>query len=414
MKKIIFIFIIIQISNQVAEAQWIQQFQVTPTNHLFDVSFINDKTGWTCGNQGTIMKTTNSGKEWIRQTSGVYKNLYNIFAVNSQVVYCVGFFECILKTTNGGDNWIILRNSDKQSPSFEGLFFLNADTGWLTKNQYILRTTNGGNTFDSAFVDPSYIFDIYFKNYNEGLFCGEGAYMFKTSNAGINWNRINIVPNGQGLPDFFNLTFVNENTGYTQGSQNNSVYRTTNFGTTWDSITVVQGIDDSYCIKFSSLNTGWCAGTFGKMFKTINGGYNWSEVNLSMYNEAYINSLWFYNDYTGWAIGAATKILYTDNGGKTNVASENNLESSNFKLNQNYPNPFNSQTLIKYEIEYNSSVTLEIYDIRGKKLETLVNQSLNPGEYSVIWKSDYYSSGIYFYTLSNGNFSKTKQMILLK
>ncbi|MCY7362165.1 MAG: T9SS type A sorting domain-containing protein [Ignavibacteria bacterium] len=334
--------------------------------------------------------------------------------MDSQVVYCVGFYECILKTTNGGDNWQILRSSAEQSPSYEGLFFINRDTGWLSKNHYILRTTNGGITFDSATVKPSYIFDIYFRNYNDGLFCGEGAFMFKTSDAGQSWTQIEIVPEGQGLPDFVNLTFVNQNTGFTQGSQNNCLYKTTNFGLNWDSITIVLGIDDSYCISFANLNTGWCAGTYGNMFKTTDGGFNWRQVDLSMFNEGFINSLSFYNDSIGWAVGAATKILYTGNGGKTNILSNNNNISNSFYLNQNYPNPFNSQTLIKYEIRKKEFVILEIYDVTGKKIVNLINQILTVGKYTSTWKSDNYPSGVYFYKLSIGDFSETKKMILQK
>lgn len=122
---IIFFMLFLLLTSINALSQWYRQYQVTPSNHLYHVKFINDKTGWTCGNIGTIIKTTNAGKVWIRQSVPVTKTLYKIFPVDSQVVYCVGFFECILKTTNGGDNWNIIRNSTEQSPTFESLFFLN-------------------------------------------------------------------------------------------------------------------------------------------------------------------------------------------------------------------------------------------------------------------------------------------------
>ncbi|MBS1553194.1 MAG: T9SS type A sorting domain-containing protein [Bacteroidetes bacterium] len=414
MKKAIFLFLIIHTSFRISEAQWIRQYPVTLYNHLYDVSFINDKTGWTCGNQGTIIRTTNGGKEWVRQNSGVYKNLYKIFAVDSQVVYCVGFYECILKTTDGGDNWQILRSSTEQTPSYHGLFFINRDTGWLSKNHYILRTTNGGFTFDSVSVKPSYIFDIYFRNYNDGLFCGEGAYMFKTSDAGQSWTQIEIVPKGQGLADFMKLTFVNENTGYTQGRTSNIIFKTTNFGSSWDSLTKVISADECYTISFSSLNTGWCGGTYGNIFKTTDGGFNWRQMDLTQFNGSFINAFWFYNDSIGWAVGGATKILYTDNGGKTNISGSNINISNSFYLNQNYPNPFNSQTLIKYEIRKKGFVILEIYDVTGKKIVSLINQNLNSGQYTTTWKSDNYPSGVYFYKLSIGDFSETKKMILQK
>ena len=237
--------------------------------------------------------------------------------------------------------------------------------------------------------------------------------MFKTNDAGQSWTQIEIIQKG-ALPDFVNLTFVNQNTGFTQGSQNNCLYKTTNFGLNWDSITIVVGMDDSYCLSFTNINTGWCGGTYGNIFKTTDGGFNWRQMDLSQFNGSFINAFWFYNDSIGWAVGGATKILYTDNGGKTNIVNGNNNISNSFYLKQNYPNPFNSQTLIKYEIRKKDFVTLEIYDVTGKKIESLINQNLNAGQYTSIWNSENYPSGVYFYKLSTGDFSETKKMILQK
>lgn len=63
MRKIIFTAIIICISFQIAEAQWIKQYQNTTSVGLHDVKFINETTGWACGD-GIILKTTNAGTEW--------------------------------------------------------------------------------------------------------------------------------------------------------------------------------------------------------------------------------------------------------------------------------------------------------------------------------------------------------------
>ncbi len=93
-----------------------------------------------------------------------------------------------------------------------------------------------------------------------------------------------------------------------------------------------------------------------------------------------------------------------------------------FSLSQNYPNPFNPSTTIKYSIDVETSrgmseqiVTLKIYNILGKEIATLVNKEQAPGNYSVKFNSTKNnSSGIYFYTLSAGNFRETKSMLLIK
>lgn len=405
--------LLISFAAGTVKSQWIQQYPVTPSNHLADAHFINDKTGWICGNQGTILHTTNGGFEWIKQESGVTKSLYRIFAADSQTIYCVGFFDCILKTTNAGNNWNILRNSTKQSPTYEGIFFLNKDTGWISKNLYILRTTNGGLTFDSSMVKPSFIFDIYFRNFNEGLFCGEASYMYRTTNAGLNWTQIDVVKQGD-LPNFRNLSFINYNTGFIQGSQNNKVFKTTNFGLSWDSTATVQGMDDSYSIRFTDINTGWCAGTFGKMFKTTNGGYNWNQVNLEKFNTTYIRDLFFYDNFIGWAVGASTKILYTDNGGKTGINYQQVIIDPVFQMFTNYPNPFNSQTIISYQLNKNGFISLKVFDNTGKLIEILKSGYQQAGFYKINWNSRLLSSGIYFCQIISGKQTEMKKLILIK
>lgn len=88
-------------------------------------------------------------------------------------------------------------------------------------------------------------------------------------------------------------------------------------------------------------------------------------------------------------------------------------------LDQNYPNPFNPSTTISFKIPQKSKVFLEIFDIFGKRIKTLLDTELDLGKYSVEWngvdeKGNQVSSGIYFYRLVVGNYSLTKKMILIR
>jgi uncharacterized repeat protein (TIGR01451 family) len=87
---------------------------------------------------------------------------------------------------------------------------------------------------------------------------------------------------------------------------------------------------------------------------------------------------------------------------------------TNFALEQNYPNPFNPETTIRYQLPEAVQVTLKIYDIRGRELETLVSQFQAPGHYSATWQTQNYSSGVYFYHLTAGSFKAIKSMTLLR
>jgi hypothetical protein len=85
-----------------------------------------------------------------------------------------------------------------------------------------------------------------------------------------------------------------------------------------------------------------------------------------------------------------------------------------FALEQNYPNPFNPSTTIRYQLPVASEVKLEVYDVLGKKIATLVNERQSAGSYQVVWNASGLSSGTYFYRLQAGTFTQTKKMILVK
>ena len=87
---------------------------------------------------------------------------------------------------------------------------------------------------------------------------------------------------------------------------------------------------------------------------------------------------------------------------------------TSFRLSQNYPNPFNPTTHINFRIAKAEKVTLEIYNITGQRVATLINSDLKAGEYTVDWNAQRFASGIYFYHLKAGSFTQTKKMILVK
>lgn len=91
-----------------------------------------------------------------------------------------------------------------------------------------------------------------------------------------------------------------------------------------------------------------------------------------------------------------------------------------FQLYQNYPNPFNPVTKIRFSVPLNKGgdrglfVSLKVYDALGREIEALVNEELQPATCEVQWDASNYPSGMYFYTLSAGNYKETRKMILLR
>ena len=98
----------------------------------------------------------------------------------------------------------------------------------------------------------------------------------------------------------------------------------------------------------------------------------------------------------------------------TEIIQISNNIPDGFFLNQNYPNPFNPSTNLEFEISKSGFVTLKVFDLLGNEVKILVNEIKPAGSYSVKFDGSSLSSGIYFYSLTAGNFTDRKKMILLK
>ena len=95
-------------------------------------------------------------------------------------------------------------------------------------------------------------------------------------------------------------------------------------------------------------------------------------------------------------------------------AGGNSTTPFHFQLLHNYPNPFNAQTLISYELQLESDVTIDIYDLLGRKVVTLSDGIQPAGNHQMTGNAGGHPSGIYFYKIKAGNFAATAKMVLLK
>lgn len=105
--------------------------------------------------------------------------------------------------------------------------------------------------------------------------------------------------------------------------------------------------------------------------------------------------------------------LIDDSDFVTSVESQDEI-ISDFYLQQNYPNPFNSETVIEFNLPVNSFTTLNIYDLLGRKIETLINDFKSKGNHRVSFNADRLTTGTYFYSIITENDRSIKKMIYLK
>jgi len=105
--------------------------------------------------------------------------------------------------------------------------------------------------------------------------------------------------------------------------------------------------------------------------------------------------------------------VYGDTSIVTSIEERIELPKS-YQLSQNYPNPFNLATNISFYLPQGSEVLLEVYNVLGEKIKTLINEYRSAGRYTETFNGAGLPSGIYIYRLTSGNFTASKKLILMK
>jgi tetratricopeptide (TPR) repeat protein len=120
-------------------------------------------------------------------------------------------------------------------------------------------------------------------------------------------------------------------------------------------------------------------------------------------------------NYPGTEVaGLAQNQLQSLEGQANESADSTGIAASQGIIMVNYPNPFNPSTTIQYQLSENNFVTLKVYDVLGREVETLVNEYKTAGNYQAKFNASHLASGVYFYKLQTGKFALIKKMLLLK
>lgn len=198
------------------------------------------------------------------------------------------------------------------------------------------------------------------------------------------------------------------------------VYRTTNGGTNWLDITGSLPDIPHQSIVIDPLYTqNIYVGNDLGVYVSTNSGANWFTFSTGMPYALVFDLTIVYPSRniraTTHGNGIWERDLIENPIGIEPVAGEIPKE---FSLSQNYPNPFNPSTKIKFSIPSVGTglraVSINIYDISGRLVKTILQQNIKPGSYEVSFDASGLSSGAYFYRLTAGDFTETKKMVLLK
>ncbi len=425
--RTLFFFLLV---TQVSIAQWYQQSSGT-NSLLHGVSFNDANHGCIVGMNGTVLKTTDGGNQWVAHPMDSSISLFAVDFINADTGWAVGHDSngVVLKTTDGGQSWV----SQLSIPHYEicDVSFCDLSNGSMVGYNYdgayyygvILRTTDGGQNWSSQSNRiNTQLFGVCIIDANNGTSVGNNTHdgtkvILRTTDGGHNWISQNSGMTGGLLGVSFTDSIHGTVVGYS-----GTILRTTDGGQNW--ISQISGTPYHLsAVSFTDSNTGVAVGGSARfasfhsiILRTTDGGQHWEKQLEGNFHQLWAVS--FSDEYNGTAVGAGNSggtILRTTNGGITFVEEEEiNEVLTEFLLSNNYPNPFNPTTTIKYQIPELSFVTLKVYDVLGEEIETIVKEEKTAGTYEVNWYPENLPSGVYFYQMKAGSFVETKRMLLLR
>lgn len=179
-----------------------------------------------------------------------------------------------LPVNNSFSQWT--RMTSNTTSRLNSVYFINDNTGWICGFETVLKTTDGGNSWASSFLNGSHR-SVTFINSTTGWICGESGRLYKTVNAGNNWDLVNANVNV-----YLNqITFVNENTGFIVGNAG-TILKTTDAGINWFNAVSNFMLEDFYSVKVLNNEKIIVTGTNSHILKSTDGGSSWSSSSFGM------------------------------------------------------------------------------------------------------------------------------------
>jgi len=424
--KILFLLLLTQ-TESYSQQYWLTQNSPTSRN-LTSVFFTDSLTGWIGGDSGLVLHTTDKGKSWNNQHSGVNNSIHSLYFLNDQRGFALsyefdntppGYFGTrVLTTSNGGNTWNQSLFPDS-NVFLSSIYFIDSLKGFTGgSNGIIFYTTNTGATWLESVIDSGFAFgfpiiDIEFYD-NEIGFASGGSFdiagqMFKTTDGGLNWRSRIVGP--EPVLDLHVIDSLNILCAGGDFEYGASIVSTTNSGANWIYNELgVFGISNA--IGYRTQNEIWVSmNLIDSFLLSTDGGYNWDL--LPTPGSTILSDMTFTDYRNGWAVGKNGVILKY-NSSLINILNTGNFTPGNFTLYQNYPNPFNPVTNLGFGISKSGFVTLKVYDVLGNEVAVLVNENKAPGYYNIQFDGSNLSSGVYYYRLESSGFVQTKRMMLLK
>jgi photosystem II stability/assembly factor-like uncharacterized protein len=357
-----------------------------------------------------IRRSTNSGATWLSVSNGYV--LRDVAAVpGTQSAWAVGDFSTIFFSSDAGVSWIV--EPAPIAGDFSAVAFPDSMDGFLTMTGLgrVYRTTDGGaiwtNTSSTGIVNVT---DIAFADPDTGHIVGTNAFgglISYSTDMGVAWT----AQISSRIPNLNGIAYCRDNIQTKMAvGDSGCIMHLVDSGSSWEARNSGT-IYDLNGVAYASQSHIYAVGDLETITRSTDGGSTWA-IQTSGSGPSTLYDVLFTSQDSGFAVGTNGLILAKDS--EVGISGENSLAPVTYILSQNYPNPFNAQTVIQYSLPMQSKVSIDIFDLRGRRIETISEGPRDAGIHRVTWNAEGRSSGIYFYRIEADGIIGSKKMVLIK
>ncbi len=385
---------------------------------------------------GTPRTLTGSTNDWqsIYGGDGFYAL---VDPTNSNRVYAESQNGGLGYSVNGGTSFSNgtsgISSTDRKNWCTPIALDFNSPLTLYTGTQRMYRTTNGMQSWTAISDDLTRgangrigtitTIDVANSDSNVVYVGTDDGKVSVTTDRGTTWNDVtgslpvHWVTRVTVDPDSANVAYVTLS-GYLEDLSDAHIYKTTNYGQSWINIGGnLPNIPLNDVIVDPVYRPNLYVATDAGVVYSTNMGATWIVLGTGM-PEAPVHDLTLHSPTRRlFAFSHGRSSWAVDLTGLTSVRLTSGTVAQGFTLEQNFPNPFNPTTVIKFvvpEAQSGTKTTLQIFDVRGSQVATLIEGVLKGGTYETTFDARRLASGVYLYTLSAGGSSQTRRMLLLK
>ncbi len=419
---------ILVFSTNQAIAQWspVPQMQWIRVSGILA---INDTIIFIGGFNGAFIRSTDGGKTW----SNVYPagmgtdSIFTLEMCGSYVFAGTNAPISLYSSSDSGSTWTASGQSLPANTNVNGMTYLSGVTYAATTNGVLSSTDHGTSwTVDSTGLHLGAPLTEYMNYGTVGItVAGSKLYVIEALNgSGVystNADNIDWMSKGLDTLSEFAITSMDTNVlvatdrgVFLYGGGTNWIDRSSGlpFADT-AAITLCTFAPPIDSLLFIYVEWSSSKSWGREIYVTSDLGLTWKQVNDSLLSGSSVTAMVTTPKYLfAGTTSGAWRIPISDV--ITSVKDDHPQMPVEYSLSQNYPNPFNPSTIIGYQLPANSHVTLKVYDVLGRDVQTLVDERQSAGSHTVTFNAARLASGVYFYQLTAAGVTIAKKMLIEK